>query len=483
MTEMAEEFRSWIGSYVETANWGETVFTTAVPDGHHVRIFGGDQVGSVTFYEIEPNVPEIVELSVMSDCGEAEPTFFLHFEMDDLPHAKKLVVEMLDVMRNACMQRPTRVLLSCTSAMTTTLFANRMAEVASQLAMDIEFEAMPVEAALHDAGDYDVVMLAPQAHARREEIAKRHPDTIVFEIPGAVFGSYDAVGAVRLLMGVLNEGALAARMERTDSHIIRKTENDKRILVIGAIYGVDTSIYQYRVYEAGHVVLNGLVRRGAHNYADVRDVGASVRMHGYVPSDFDAIGIALPGMVDGSAILMGGRDGQSFDFGDLDALMGVPVFLDNNANAAAAGCYVSQEEHESLLVHSHPTGYPNGGQGLIVDGRLVVGNHGLAGELGFLARMLGVREQMRDLAWTPEGMLKLVAAELMHGIVATSPEAIYVAVDLLPDLAELCELLARWLPEGAVPELVPVRDYHERVMMGEYALCLDRLLKGVDGRV
>lgn len=348
--------------------------------------------------------------------------------------------------------------------------------------MDIEFEAKPVEMALNDAGDYDVVMLAPQAHAWREEMMRRHPDTIVFEIPGAVFGSYDAVAAVRLLLGVLNEGALAARMERADSRIMRTIDNDKRVLVIGAIYGVGTSIYQYRVYEAGHVVPNGLVRKGVHSYADVRDVGASVRMHGYTPSDFDAIGIALPGMVDGNTILIGGRDGQVFDFGDLGPLLGVPVFLDNNANAAVAGCYVSQEEHESLLVHSHPTGYPNGGQGLVVDGQLVLGSHGLAGELGFLTRMLGVREHMRDLAWTPEGMLQLVAAELMHGIVATSPEAVYVAVDLLPDLGELRELLARWLPEGTVPELVPVGDYHERVMMGEYALCLDRLLKGEGGR-
>ena len=51
------------------------------------------------------------------------------------------------------------------------------------------------------------------------------------------------------------------------------------------------------------------------------------------------------------------------------------------------------------------------------------------------------------------------------------------AVDLLPDMDELHDELARWLPEGAVPELVHVCDYHERVLVGEYALCVNALRK------
>ena len=36
--------------------------------------------------------------------------------------------------------------------------------------------------------------------------------------------------------------------------------------------------------------------------------------------------------------------------------LGVPVFVDNNANAAAAGCYVSQDAYENLLLQRQPTG-------------------------------------------------------------------------------------------------------------------------------
>ena len=91
------------------------------------------------------------------------------------------------------------------------------------------------------------------------------------------------------------------------------------------------------------------------------------------------------------------------DFSYLEDKYGVPVFVDNNANAAVVGCYVSQDEHENIALHRRPTGYAVGGQGLIVDGRLVSGSHGLAGELGYFVRYLGLREEMRERAWTSEG--------------------------------------------------------------------------------
>ena len=40
--------------------------------------------------------------------------------------------------------------------------------------------------------------------------------------------------------------------------------------------------------------------------------------------------------------------------------------------------------------------------------------------------------------------------------------------------------LAKWLPEDAVPELRSVCDYHERVLVGEYALCVDALRRAAN---
>ena len=55
------------------------------------------------------------------------------------------------------------------------------------------------------------------------------------------------------------------------------------------------------------------------------------------------------------------------------------------------------------------------------------------------------------------------------------------AANLLPDMDELAAELSRWLPEGTVPELVHVCDYHERVLVGEYALCVNALRRAEAG--
>lgn len=369
----------------------------------------------------------------------------------------------------------TRVLLSCTSAMTTTFFARKLAEAGKTLSLDYEFEALPITSALEAAGDYDAVMLAPQVRAYRDQMVERHPSLVVFEIPGAVFGSYDAGTALRMLLNAMSENALAARLEQSDTRIVRKMDNDKRILVISSVYGSRDSLYSYRVYDHDEVTLEGRVEKPGRSYCDVKDTLATVHLQGICTAELDAIGLAMPGVVDRSQVHMVTLDLKSADFARLSKTLGVPIFVDNNANAAAAGCYVSQDRYESILLQRQPTGYRVGGQGLIVDGRLVRGAHGLAGELGYLLRMLGVDERLDKLAWTSEGMRKIVAAELMCAICSTSPEAIYVAVDLLPDMDELHAALAEHLPEGAVPELIPVCDYHERVLVGEYALCLNAL--------
>jgi cellobiose-specific phosphotransferase system component IIB len=449
--------------------------TVESPDDEHVRIVTSKATANVNFYELDPGAPEIVELNIIPADDPDNPAFFLHFEMDDLDHAKELFDDLTEALARASASTVTHILLSCTSGLTTSFFARKLTEVAATLSLDFEFEAKPIEQALRDAGDYTAVMLAPQVHMRRDEMVARHPDLVVFEIPGAVFGSYDAGMALRMLLNAMSENALAARLEQADTRIVRKLDSDKRILVISSVFGRKDSLYSYRIYDHGEIVLNGQVEKPGRSYCDIKDVLATVRMQGVCVSELDAIGLAVPGIVEGSTVRMVSIDIGMPDFARMSERLGVPIFVENNANAAAAGCYVSQDKYESILLQRQPTGFAVGGQGLIVDGHLVRGNHGLAGELAYVMRMLGLVDKALKMAWTSEGMCKVVAAELMCSICTTSPEAIYVAVDQLPEMDELSAELARHMPEDMVPELIHVCDYHERVLVGSYALCLDAL--------
>lgn len=475
MTDLANEFRSWVLSRAALLTHTLPSCSVETPDDEHVALVTENATAHIDFYELDPGAPEVVALNIAPNDDPDNPSFFLHFEMDDLDHAKLLFDDLADALTQLSTRHVTHILLSCTSGLTTSFFARKLAEVAATLSLDFDFEAKPIEQALRDAGDYTAVMLAPQVHMRRDEMVERHPDLVVFEIPGSVFGSYDAGTALRMLLNALSENALAARLEQADTRIVRRLDNDKRILVISSVFGVRDAFYSYRVYDHGEVVLDGHVEMPGRSYCDIKSVLATVHVRGVDICDLDAIGLAVPGVVEGSTVHMVGIDLGMPDFSKLTERLGVPIFVDNNANAAAVGCYVSQDVYEHILLQRQPTGYFVGGQGLVVDGRLVRGNHGLAGELGYLVRMLNLTDKLCNMAWTSEGMRKLVTAELMCSICATSPEAIYVAVDLLPDMDELAAELAKYLPEGTVPELIHVCDYHERVLVGEYALCVDAL--------
>ena len=226
MTSLADDFRSWILSRAALLAHAVPGCAVESPDDERVRIVTERATANVNFYELDPGAPEIVELNIVPADDPDNPTFFLHFEMDDLDHAKRLFDELADTLSQLTTKKTTHILLSCTSGLTTSFFARKLAEVAATLSLDYEFEAKPIVRALEVAGDYEAVMLAPQVHMRRDEMVARHPDLVVFEIPGAVFGSYDAGTALRMLLNAMQENALAARMERADTRIVRRLDND-----------------------------------------------------------------------------------------------------------------------------------------------------------------------------------------------------------------------------------------------------------------
>jgi glucokinase len=104
-----------------------------------------------------------------------------------------------------------------------------------------------------------------------------------------------------------------------------------------------------------------------------------------VGTGFDSIGIGIPGLVDPStgrvrhAVNLGLDD---TDFGrDLESMVGAPVTVENDVNAAALGAY-------HLMGLEGPVAYLNLGTGLaagiVLDGRLWRGSRGVSGEIGHI---------------------------------------------------------------------------------------------------
>jgi glucokinase len=114
-------------------------------------------------------------------------------------------------------------------------------------------------------------------------------------------------------------------------------------------------------------------------------VSSALREAGAWPGDVAALGIGVPGRVDrerGHVSLAVNLDWHDLPLGPrLEALLGIPTFIDNDVRAAALGLHRRRlfGPTESLVLLAIGTGIA---AGVVLDGKLHHGAHGLAGEVG-----------------------------------------------------------------------------------------------------
>ena len=486
MNDLGRAFRDWVAER-EVAG-----ATTTVVDDEHIRLSTGNATGQVNFYCFD-DAPEVVELAVADDAS-GETTFFLHFELEDLDRAKELFDEMVSTLVGFEGQGTTHVLLCCTVGMTTSMFAAKLNEAAKTLSLDYEFEAKSLDDA-KQGGSYAAVMLAPQVAFRRREVAAAFPNAVVTEIPAKIFGSYDAGGALRMLMDLLGDKTFQTQ-DPADLRLMRDIQNDKTLLLISVIHRPKLTTIEFRVYDRFKLKARHSVQKCKVTADDIVDVLATLHLHGVRVEDLDAVGIAMPGSVDYGRVRFSAHNTEDVNVEQLLARkFGVTVYVDNNANAGTAGCYVSSDAYDSVTLHTQQVGYLVGGQGTIANGHLLRGRRGAAGELGGLVSRLlceggpvgmdvphltapELEHSMGDeLAWSAERMLPVLAASLLANIAVVAPDAIYLSYDLIDDMDALRAELAKTLPQDAIPDLIHVTDYHEKIFAGEMALVLQRLRK------
>ena len=468
MSKIAIRFRKWV-----LAQRVNGVAPVALDD-NHIRIKLMTVTAEVNIYEGLDGNDEIAEYRIVRHIDN-EPIFFLHALLDDLERAKELFEEMVEALESENEQQATHVLLCCTSALTTTLFASKMGDVAIALSLDYDFTAMPINEALQPGGDWAAVLLAPQVSHMRQKIMEAHPNAVVFEIPGKVFGSYDAAAALQLVMHALHD--VQATTERHNNlRSARDLANDRRILIITLFTLRDHSRLGYRVFDHGTVESEGAVRKPRLDFRDIEDLIETLPGRGVAIDNLDAVGIAVPGVAfRGTVTLEGIVEGTHDLRGHIERRFGIKTYVDNNCNAAAVGCYVSQDKYENLVFFRHAFGHAAGGLGTIIDGRLLKGRGNLAGEPRYYESLFKLDLPYDDALWSEEGLFQIAKDVATVSIALTAPEAIYLGVDTVDDMDKLHNALCEVFPSEHVPPLYVVDDYIERVYLGEMAICLQKL--------
>ena len=444
---------------------------------------------------------DIIELNVIN-LAKDEEVFALHFQLrdDDWEHGEDLYGEMVAALLAQQARKTVDVLLTCSSAMTTTLFAQKLDKVAKTMGRDYTFTAVAVRNIYRDGANYDVVLLAPQVSFLYENVKAALRGTVVIEIPPSIFGSYDAAATIELVKEEL-EKARKTREENAVHRIMRGEDTNACVLSIVVKQSSEMVEIGWRVYEKGVMEREGVVIKHAPMHdpasserqvpagasqtgiglADFTDIIDTVMAMGDYPERLDAIGIAMPGSVDEGVVTLPFTkvDGVNVQ-AEIEQRYGKPTVVSNNVNAAAFGWYSQQEDYQTVIFHSQSYGLATGGQGIVVNGELVTGLHGLSGELQHFYPALGMKGANGSWEWSnrmydPFEIVDLLAKVFAIDVGILAPEVICVRSRLTPNMDDIRDALAQYVPKDKQPKLVYIPHFTDYIYIGLFVLALRKI--------
>lgn len=452
-------------------------YTIREQDEDHIHIENEYGLSEVNFYHLEEE-GEIVELKVT--CKKTNMTrFFLHFQPVHEEHAKDLFREMISSLLSMKNSQTTKVLLCCSAGMTTSFFAEKLNEVARMNALDYDFSAVGVQEVYAHAKDYDVVLVAPQVGYEEARLKRSIVDKLILKIPTQLFASYDAAGCLEFVRNEVN--AFFQTKKKKASNCCKCNKSDiGKVLIISTAPGEDNTIIHYRIYENGEIILDRRVLKKTLDLEDIDDI-IDTQVCQNTATPFRAISIALPGIVqDGKLDLPKTKSvnlqGEKSNFFNIqkyyEDCAGVTVRIENNANCAAYGWYTNQSKYQTVCLMSQPAGWLIGGQGIVVNGKLIRGSHGITGEIRYLLNQMSYETPLSIDPYNVKVMREITGKALLANISILDPEVIIVRNDMLLDVEEIKEELEKYLPASRIPEIIHMDDFNDYVMAGQ-----ERLLK------
>ncbi len=420
--------------------------------------------GQVIFHDMD-----IVELIIQNKrTGENE--FYLHFRLEDKEHADSLFQEMSQTLIDLRKKRKIRILLSCTSGLTTGYFAEELTKAAETLRVDFEFSAVSFNQIYEHGFSYDVILLAPQIHYEFERTAQIFRDAIVMKIPTAVFAKYNTGEMIRIIQKAVEENEVTEEAEkRADPR--KPFENPYRILTIGVINHQDRVRIGYRIYDRGRRTLDSEVLKQTFSLQDIYDL-----LHYIFSEDhqLDAVAIALPGVTYRGRLYHNEYGIWNMSVGpELKKEFNVPFILINDVNAMALGYYALNDNSDDVVFYFQPDGMTYPGAGLILDGRLRTGRLHAAGEIGrVITKMIPDADQKRN---SPDGVMELVTAGLLVFIETVAPRKVVLYSKLTPNTEEIHMRLRNEIAEDYLPEIIHTPGTKRYILPGAMVHCLEVL--------
>ena len=441
-------------------------WTAEEPDEEHFRLSTPYAIAEVTFHPMD-----ITELQIVNTADGAS-RFYLHFQLNDERHAEELFDEMLVTLRRLEKEQTVKVLLTCTSALTTSYFASELNRAAETMKLNYSFAAVSIHGIYEKGFDYDVILVAPQAAHEYENLKKIFSGRIVMKIPASVFGQYSTGGVLKMLMDALQEKESSGPEPLTK--VLRSAfDNPYRILSVCMINHKNEYRIAYRIFDHGKKTLDKEVIKPAFSLQDIDDlIGYVLVRH----KNIAAIGLALPGIANRGMLYHKYDNVDSRNVGIwLSEKYSKPVILSNDVNAIAMGYFAMHEGCENMVFHFQPRGMAQAGAGIIIGSRLHRGFRSAAGEIANLTEAVVRRSEQK--IQTPEGAMEIVGKALLAYIAVLAPEKIVIYSELTPDMEAMREWLGKYVSDEYIPELIHVVHLKEFMLAGAMIHALEILGK------
>ncbi|MCF0114360.1 MAG: ROK family protein [Erysipelotrichaceae bacterium] len=418
--------------------------------------------------EINFHESDIIEFIITNKCS-GDNVFYLHFQVTDEDRYHELYEEMITCLLNQKDKDSIKVLLSCSSGLTTSFFAEKLNEASELLSLDFTFNAVDIYSIYEKGVDYSVILLAPQVAFKVKEVQKVFKDKLVLAIPASIFGSYDAGQGITFLQD--NYKQFIEQQDETSIDDCNCTENDKNILIIGALHEQGRTSIHCRIYAKGIPVNSITYIKDNLTEKDFEDI---IRTFSYY-DNIDMVAISIPALVADEYIEPDEHDHLPTDLkAYLEKKFNIPVLITNNSNAIAVGIYSINNKYKNFIFFSLPFGSLISGQGTVIDGKLIKGQNGFAGENKHAIVSYNFSNELEKNRFTTEGAAEIIAKELLPTICSLGPEAVYIRNKLTPDTEIIYKYLSYYMPKKYIPELIHVDNIEEFLFFGQLMMCANQ---------
>lgn len=432
-------------------------------DSDHFEMNTEAATAAITFYK-----DDIVEIAITRK-KDGEMKYYLHFQIRDEEHAKRLFSEMEDALKSIEDEKTLQVLLSCTSGVTTSFFASKLNEAAENMKLDIHFDAIPYFDLYDKAQDYDLVLIAPQIGYMEKRLQKSLPRKNIRQIPTQLFSAFDVLRTLEFVEHAVEKHSKKEEKEFHEEvrvhtcscndlkkkrvfYLIITSDSPQIRLFMNIIRGEEQELADMAVFSESSV----------SSLWDTIQYGITVR------DKIDLICIALPGEVANYTTVHSPHLSLNhFDLGKyIRDTYGIPCIVSNNTNAAAYGYYGLNPEYKDICVISQPYGCPSAGQGNIVQGKLAEGLNGIAGESKYFIHRMQFSDSVDKLARTEQGQMELLIACMLPTISILGPEIFVLRTPMVNDMIELRSRLTSFIPERFIPKLEFLMDANHLTLYG-----------------